>query len=182
MSDDEEDYAYDLYCIRATLSKDLSTPSTRRIIGYKIYRNGKNLVLDEWGADYSIELNNFTDTKPLKGREACYSVHTYYSDYTGHVASEGTTDCITINGISLIQDENGLKVYPNPVKRNEIIQIETANFRNQKDSSLQIYDASGKAVKTVKTESPITPVRLDVEAGTYILKINGNKAVKLIVE
>lgn len=185
VSEDGEEFAYDLFCVRATLSKDsipVSDLLTRRITGYKIYRNGtESLLAEEQGSDYSVSLNNFTDVNPGSG-EVCYTVKTYFYDYeAGHTLSSGISDCITVTGIDLVRDADGWNVYPNPVKSNETIQVKI-NDLQQTSYSIRLYDLSGKIVKEVNTNALLTPVKLDVESGTYILKITDNKAIKLIVE
>jgi hypothetical protein len=184
VSEDGEDFAYDLFCVRATLSRDIVPASdllTRRITGYKIYRNDQSLLAEEQGQDYSVPLNNFTDVNPGDG-DVCYTVKTYFYDYeAGHTLSDGVSDCITINGIDPIRDADGWNVYPNPVKSNETIQVEINDLR-QTTHLIRLYDLSGKIVKEVNTNALLTPIKLDVESGTYILKITDNKTIKLIVE
>lgn len=184
ISEDGEVFFYNLFCIRATLSKDsIPVPDllTRRITGYKIYRNGQSLLEEEQGADYSIPLNNFTDTSPGDGN-VCYTVKTYFYDYeAGHTLSDGVSDCITVNGIAPVRDANGWNVYPNPVKRNETIRVEIRDAVGPAAETVRIYDAAGKIVKEIPVTGSVTPVRPDVASGVYILKA-GRDAVKVVVK
>ncbi|MDR1592824.1 MAG: T9SS type A sorting domain-containing protein [Prevotellaceae bacterium] len=184
VSEDGEDYLYELYCIRATLSKDsvpVSPELARRILGYRIYCNDTiSLLKEEQGEDIAIILNNFTDENPPSGN-VCYTVKTSFLDYGGIVYSEGVSDCITVVGIAPVQDENGWSIYPNPVKRNETVQVEIKEPR-QTGHTIRLYDLSGKTVKEVYTTAQLTPVRLNVAPGIYILEITGGKRLKLIVQ
>jgi hypothetical protein len=169
---------YDLYCIRATLAKDPSIEPKEHVMGYRVLRNGENLVGMLLGETIRlVQLNNLTDINPLpKGQEACYTVETVYLH---QVVSEGATTCITIKGTALVKVETGLKVYPNTIKRNETIQVELPD--NWKKAVIELYDLSGKKIKTVQATGPKTPLQLNVETGVYLLKIN-KEAVKLIVK
>jgi hypothetical protein len=185
ISEDGEEFIYDLFCVRATLSKD-PTPvpamATRRITGYKIYRNGQSLLEEEQGADYPISLNNFTDTNPAEG-EICYTVKTYFYDYeAGHTLSEGISDCITVNGIALVRDADGWNAYPNSVKRNETIRVEIRDAAGQANGIIRVYDMAGKFVKEVPVTGAVTPVEMNVASGVYILKVNERDAIRVIVK
>lgn len=184
ISEDGADFAYELFCVRATLSKDsvpVSDLLTRRITGYKVYRNGQSLLAEEQGEDYSIPLNNFTDTNPGDGN-VCYTVKTYFYDYeAGHTLSDGISDCITLNGIAPVRDADGWNVYPNPVKRNETIRVEIRDVAGQTVETVRIYDAAGKVVKEVPVTGSVTPVRMNLASGAYILKV-GRDAVKVVVK
>ncbi|MDR2622706.1 MAG: T9SS type A sorting domain-containing protein [Dysgonamonadaceae bacterium] len=185
VSEDGENFLYDLFCIRATLSQE-STPvsplATRRITGYKVYRNGQSLLEEEQGRDYSIPLNNFTDTNPVEG-DVCYTVKTYFYDYeVGHTLSGGVSSCITVNGIALVKDANGWYAYPNSVKSGETIRVEIRDAVNPANATVRIYDMAGKLVKEVPVKGSVTPVRMDIGSGAYILKVNEQEAVKVIVK
>jgi uncharacterized membrane protein len=179
VSQDGADYLYDLFCIRATLSKEPSDYVPRRILGYKIYRNNQSLVAEEWASDISVNLNHFTDTNPTTGN-VCYDVKTYYAGYNAHELSGATSDCIAINGIDLIPAANGLKMYPNPVKRNEILRIEFTG-KPAPTQTVRIYDLSGKIVQEAPATIPVTSLRVDLQPGGYLLKVNEDETVKLIV-
>lgn len=185
VSDDGETFFYDLFCVRATLSKNptpVSPLATRRITGYKIYRNGQSLLEEEQGEDYSIKLNNFTDEHPSSGN-LCYTVKTFFYDYEArNILSEGVSDCITVNGVALVRDANGWNVYPNPVKRGEIIGVEIEDAVNRANATIKIYDLDGKLVKKVPVTGQITPVGMDVASGTYVLQIGGKSAFRVVVK
>ncbi|MDR0507130.1 MAG: T9SS type A sorting domain-containing protein [Dysgonamonadaceae bacterium] len=167
-------FEYELYCIRATLAKDPSVEPKKAISGYTVYRNGVDLISLQMGMGGNLlPLNNYTDIDPLPdGEDACYTVKTYYSlqQY-----SDGKTFCIDLADISLIADENGIKIYPNIIRKGEIIMIELPD--NDFNAILRIYDLSGKKVKEILAESPVS---FD-KSGIYILKIN-SVAVKVIVQ
>jgi hypothetical protein len=172
----EKQVPYALFYIQATLDKDPATAPQDRLLGYKVFRNGVNLLEEEFGVGSISLLNNYTDRNPLVGENACYTI---YADYTSLNLSEGATACLTITGVDLIKDENGMRAYPNGVRKNETITVELCNWEN---AVIALYDLSGKKVKTVKATGQKTPVRLNVEAGVYILKVNGLDAVKIVVK
>jgi hypothetical protein len=174
LSDLDESLKYDLFHIRATLAQDPETPAKERIRGYRVFRNNVNLL----GEGSLTLLNNFTDTIPLPADvEACYTVHAYYINRS---VSEGITACITrINGIDPVNGENGVKVYPNHLKKDETITIDLSS--DWKGAAIALYNLSGEKVKTIQATGPQIPVQLNVEPGVYFLKINNKNAVKLIV-
>jgi uncharacterized membrane protein len=184
VSDDGEDFRYDLFCVRATLSKDsipVSPVLARRILGYRIYRNDTvSLLKEEQGEDIAILLNNFTDENPLS-ESACYTVKTSFLDYGGIVYSEGVSDCITISGIAPVRDADGWNVYPNPVKRNETIRVEIKDA-GRSGKTIKVYDAAGKLVKEVPVAGAVTPVRMNVASGAYVLKVGDKEALRLVVK
>jgi uncharacterized membrane protein len=185
VSEDGEDFRYELYSIRATLSKD-SVPVppvlARRILGYRIYRNDTvSLLKEEQGEDIAVQLNNFTDENPLSESD-CYTVKMSFLDYGGIVYSEGVRGCITISGIAPVRDASGWNVYPNLVEKDETIRIEICDALNRANATVKIYDMAGKIVKEVPVTGAVTPVRMNVASGVYILKIGEKDAVRVIVK
>jgi hypothetical protein len=181
MADERPEAPYDLFAIRATLAKDTSIPPKGRVRGYQILRNGVN-VADPiiYGTDLLWSLNNFTDLDPFaNSNEACYTVKVYY---TYQEYSEAKSDCVSkLNGIDLVKDAGGLKVYPNILKKNETLTVELSNATDRNQSMIRIYDIAGKKVQEIQAAGKSIPVQLKVEAGVYILKVNDKYAVKLIV-
>lgn len=180
MSEDGEDFRNELYCIRATLDKDTLQQTRRRLTGYKVLRNGENIVAKEWGGDPAVPpMNSYTDPDPLTGEESCYSIQARYNYYESFVSSEGTSYCRTLNGINPVPGKNGLKIYPNVVAQGETIRIELQDA--VQDAILRIYDLTGKTVKEVRLKDTVTPLPMDVASGTYILKINAKEAIRVVV-
>lgn len=76
------------------------------------------------------------------------------------------------NGDNLI---NNLKVFPNPIKYGETLQIDNA------EGLVEILDLSGKIVVSKQSTEKTIQVKISLHPGVYIVKI-GNKNAKLIVE
>ncbi|MDR2056811.1 MAG: T9SS type A sorting domain-containing protein [Dysgonamonadaceae bacterium] len=173
----EQGVEYALFYVQATLAKDPAIPPKERVLGYKIFRNGVNLLEEEFGPGKFTRLNNYTDRFPLIGKEACYTI---YTEYFSLALSDGITECITINGIDLIETSGGLKIYPNLVGSNETIRVTLSG--EWEGAVVELYDLSGKKIKTIKATGQTTPIQLNVEAGIYLLKVNNKESVKLIVK
>jgi hypothetical protein len=177
ISEDGAEFAYDLFCIRATLAKDPAAAPQKAIRGYKLLRNEENVVESQVNMGDLWAINNFTDTDPLpENEEACYTVKIYYSmqEY-----SDGTTACVTFNGIAPIEAKDGVKVYPNLVKKGESITVQLSD--NWKNSVIRIYDLSGKKLNEIPVKAPETTISWN-EAGMYLLQVNGDESVKFIVK
>ncbi|GHU68539.1 hypothetical protein FACS189413_05670 [Bacteroidia bacterium] len=179
LKQDNPDMAFDLFSIRAVLAKDPEKTPQKNIRGYQLFRNDV-AVYDQLflGTSNLVTLNNYTDLNPLPaGQEACYSVRIYY---TSQVWSENATACVTINSIPLTASENGLKVYPNHIRKGETLRVEAP--QTSKSLQLQLFDLSGKKVQEVKIQSNVIDLPVNVNSGVYLLKVNGIETVKLIVK
>jgi hypothetical protein len=169
LSDELKGNAFEAFFVRATLVPEINRQPQERLRRYYVYRNGIELAL--------VPLkNNFTDTIPLLGVETCYEIKCQYDNLA---FSDEDMACITINGVGLVEVENGLKVYPNLISQNETITVETSLGA---DATIRIFDRSGKLVKTVKIRETMTPVQMNVAPGVYFLKIEDRETVKLIVK
>jgi hypothetical protein len=183
LSDYSDGFLYHLWCVRATLSKYPTATRNlyRDLSSYEVYRNGQRLFPAIYASSNpSLELNHFIDLDPLPGKDACYTVKAYYKVYQQY--SNGKTVCLTINGIDLVEENGGLKVYPNVINRNETIQLELPGNFNFQNAKASIYDLSGKLVKTQQINALQTSILIDLNAGVYLLKINDAETVKLIVK
>jgi hypothetical protein len=183
LSDYSDEYLYHLWCVRATLAKDPAAVRNlyRDLSSYEVYRNGQRLFSAIFASSIpALELNHFIDLDPLPGNDACYTVKSYYKIYRQY--SNGKTACLTINGIDLVEETGGLKVYPNVINRNETIQLELPGNFNFQNAKANIYDLSGKLVKTQQINALQTSILIDLNAGVYLLKINDAETVKLIVK
>jgi uncharacterized membrane protein len=174
---DEAGVEYALFYVQATLDKVPGTAPKDRLLGYKVFRNGVNLLDEEFGTGSLTQLNNYTDREPLAGQEACYTI---YADYNSLNLSEGVTACVTMGDVGLIPIEEGTKAYPNLIGKNEILTVELSGDWN--NAVIALYDLSGKKIKTAKATGQKTPVQLNVNAGIYILKVNDTDAVKIVVK
>ncbi|MDR0541651.1 MAG: T9SS type A sorting domain-containing protein, partial [Dysgonamonadaceae bacterium] len=179
MAEDDPDRAADLFAIRATLAKDPAKTPQKNIFGYRLFRNGVALYDQLFlGNGTLVDLHNHTDLNPLPaGQEACYEVKIYFISQT---YSAPATTCITINGIRLTNTENGMKIYPNHIRKGETIRVELP--QTKADSQLQLFDLAGKKVQEVKIQGNVVDLPVNVDSGIYLLKVNGIETVKLIVK
>ncbi len=86
-----------------------------------------------------------------------------------------------IGGVNDNFGKGNITVYPNPVKSILRVQFTDINIKNE--IILQLYDISGKLLKTEKTKDYVTNMDLsDNTAGVYILKIvSGNSRAEFTV-
>lgn len=79
--------------------------------------------------------------------------------------------------------ENSLKVFPNPVKRKDMLHITTSDAGKKK---LAFYDITGKVVKILETSRTAFSFSVsDLDSGVYILNVstsNYEAAKKVIVQ
>ncbi|MDR1682877.1 MAG: T9SS type A sorting domain-containing protein [Candidatus Symbiothrix sp.] len=178
LRDDNPAEAAALFCIRATLAKDPAKTPQKNIRGYQLFRNDV-AIYDQLfsGTGNLVELHNYTDLNPLPaGQEACYDVRIYF---TSQVFSEKNAACVTINGIRITASEKGLKVYPNSIRSGETLRVETSQTNGLQ---LQLFSTAGQKILELKTPENTIDLPMNVEAGIYLLKINGNESLKLMVK
>jgi len=86
-----------------------------------------------------------------------------------------------ISEVNDIFEKGNITVYPNPV--NSILSIQFTDINTENEIVLQLYDISGKLLKTKKTRAYNTQMDLsDNTAGVYILKIvSGNSRAEFTV-
>ena len=99
------------------------------------------------------------------------------------VKSEDVTlGVATMRSIDLIEDnDNTISVYPNPVKKGDPINVTIAS--NQKNTTLSLFDATGKCVVSKTKNQSISTLNLN--SGLYILKVeNGGSTLnkKIIIK
>lgn len=98
----------------------------------------------------------------------------FHSD--GSVVDAGWTAAITctiIDQISLVDANDALKVYPNPVN-NGWLQIEL----NQDINEINLYNLSGQEVQTWNTSGMKQSLNVSaIEAGVYLMTVKSNDAV-----
>lgn len=71
-----------------------------------------------------------------------------------------------------------VKVYPNPVEKGTSAYVEIKSHNDMlKNSLIHVYSVSGVYVSTTEVTDKITIVKLPSVAGTYILKVKGDKGL-----
>ncbi|MCL1850018.1 MAG: hypothetical protein FWF70_01210, partial [Bacteroidetes bacterium] len=70
---------YGVFALKANLVQNETAQPKERLLGYKVFRDGVNLLGSDWqGNSYLTHLNNFTDLDPLPYPEVCYQVSAAY--------------------------------------------------------------------------------------------------------
>jgi hypothetical protein len=163
-----------IFLIRATLEKNPGTAKKDRLMGYRVFRDGVNVL----GTGSLTSLNNYTDTLPHTGI-SCYKIHAFY---TTAKPSSGIETCIELAQTSneqIKKAENKLKVYPSFIQSGETITVETGNAAG---NTLRLYDAMGKTVKEIPVKGNTTSIRINVASGVYMLQLGSKQSAKLIVK
>ena len=89
----------------------------------------------------------------------------------------------SLTSIESTSDEKEVKLYPNPVKRGEVVNLETAG----RIESVNIYDAYGRLVfvEKIQTETDIYKMNtINLNDGIYVVTVSGTSGMtnfKLIV-
>ncbi|MDH6356005.1 hypothetical protein M2132_002357 [Dysgonomonas sp. PH5-45] len=157
---------YQLFCIRAEIKQDPSKELYDRVMGYTVYRNGKNIYRETFeDARLLAKLNTFIDPNPLIDEEATYQVEVQYATLDYSDAKEAKI-LITSEGIG---EEN--------VNANGFITVTptlAVNYVNIDGEFVKatMYDVNGKVV--VETSNNQINVN-SLPAGTYIVKVSTSK-------
>lgn len=149
------------FAIKATIYKDENTTSKERILGYKIYRNGEELLNELYGEGALSILNNFVDATPPTG-QVCYEITAYYDIQQESDKSDKT--CVGDASITEPDKNNAVNVYPNPTNNTVYI---TGNIEN-----VLVYDIKGDLLMNVSYQNQIKMNELP--AGIYFLKITSD--------
>ncbi|NNC96010.1 MAG: S8 family serine peptidase [Chitinophagales bacterium] len=111
-----------------------------------------------------------------KLKNGCSNIDSFNPAYIGELGAGRIDAFQTLGGISGIEEESvsTLEVFPNPSKGTVYVRSEIL------DGILQIFDLSGKEVMSYEVLKPDNFIELNLEAGTYIIKIQ-NRGKKVIV-
>ena len=153
--------------VMANLVGEQNAQQKERLMGYKIYRDGINILgHDEHsGSDYLTILNNFTDIDPIEGRNVCYQVTAYYDIQE---ESDDAEFCfyVPVSIKEMDNYQNKYVVYPNPT--NNMIHIE-GEF-----DYVVMYSIEGKLLLNASTST------IDLNSypnGMYFLKIHSKDGI-----
>lgn len=160
--------------IKAILKEDDNSVAKDKLIGYKIYRDGEDILGEQWdGSPSLVLLNNYTDIQATSDA-VCYQVSAYYT--TQEESEKSDNACADPHvGVTEQNTKDNITVYPNPA--NDMINI-TGNVKN-----VLVYDIRGVAVKNVSNQKQIDLKVLS--SGIYFLKItddNNQTTVKKIIK
>ena len=88
--------------------------------------------------------------------------------------------CLTSTGIIEKSSGSILKIYPNPVSSNGVLNIETENL-NAGDK-IEIFDMQGKLISVNIATGKETAIHIgELPNGTYLLRLKGKIGVKFVV-
>ncbi len=73
-----------------------------------------------------------------------------------------------------------LEVYPNPFTQTAVIRVQGLVVSERQKISLQIYDLSGRLVRTFSLTTNHSSLITDLSSGIYFLKVKGYKPVKVV--
>lgn len=94
-----------------------------------------------------------------------------------------TLDLDSMLALYATAPENSLKIFPNPVKRKDMLHITTSDSGKKK---LAFYDITGKVVKVLETSHTAFSFSVsDLDSGVYILNVSAasyQAAKKVIVQ
>jgi Tol biopolymer transport system component len=76
------------------------------------------------------------------------------------------------------QETATLSVYPNPFAT--VTRFEVGATSKNKQSNIEIYDAGGRLVQSVKLETSTYHLGADLAPGVYFLKLNGKPVGKMV--
>jgi len=97
--------------------------------------------------------------------------------YVVLTADEFKGEIQTCNGKPAIKPQPKTNIYPNPVKANTTLSIET----EEENADIEIYNVFGALLKSGKATDKINTLNLPYPAGMYLVKVNG-QATTIIVE
>jgi hypothetical protein len=160
---------FGVFALKANLVRNETSKPKERLLGYKVFREGKNLLEDEFGS-YITHLNNFTDLNPLANPEACYQVSAYYDIQQ---ESEHVQFCLgdSIIGISSIGAPIAFTIYPNPA--NDILKVARTTATKARIEICNIYGSLIRSLEITETETEINVSSLT--PGIYIIRIMDSK-------
>ena len=139
-------------------------------------------VGDVRNAPYEEWENVVVDLSAYDGKEVYVAVRCVSED--AFVFMVDDIEILTsLTSIESTSDEKEVKLYPNPVKRGEVVNLETAG----RIESVNIYDAYGRLVfvEKIQTETDIYKMNtINLNDGIYVVTVSGTSGMtnfKLIV-
>jgi len=158
---------YPVFCIHATIAEDPEVPAKERFNGYRVLRNGENILMEEYNGVYGTltPLTTFIDSNPLpKGEEACYEVSVFYNTQE---ESETIQVCVTRDDVSIdnVRTE-AVKVFRND--NNYVIEY-PADAK-----TMTVYNVAGQRIGNYNLNSTGTFIlpASDLTSGVYLLRFN----------
>lgn len=128
-------------------------------------------------ADDWHEVEKYSKTK-LGGANGKYGYFIVDTLRKGEYATANGVSQVLIGMSEVVQENNGLAVYPNPGA--DIFTVELENFDPGKNYLLQVFDTNGRKVQEEKINSKTTLLKTEtLKAGNYVIRIAGGKGPAL---
>jgi len=168
---------YTSIAVKATISKDRPATSKDRIMGYRVYRNGDDLLGMDWNGNRLLTaMNNYTDLS-APDEDCYYTVSTYYitqveSEESNPAYIEGvinTRSNTTSNAKDPMNTTNSVKIYN--------VQNDLHVVTNH-TGVLSIYTTNGNLHS--QRNIPAGDTVINLSAGIYIIQFD-NTSQKIII-
>jgi predicted outer membrane repeat protein len=99
-------------------------------------------------------------------------------DYSFELATVSGHGNIHSNQLSYVRTQIAMKVYPNPLISGQTLTLEGCETES---GYIRIYNAMGRIVQEIKSESDITTATLHQPEGIYFIK-TGRQTIKLVIK
>jgi hypothetical protein len=154
--------------------------------------------IETYRIERSIDMQNWSTVKDKMPNNSYATISTYLT-YDALIQAEvvyyrlkeiDTDGSIFYSSIVSVSNEDrsmDVKVFPNPAKNNEVLNIEIAN-KNHENVSYKMMDLNGKTIfeNTVNPEGNHIPVELNnIPSGIYLLSVsnsNVSKTTKVVIK
>ena len=135
-------------------------------IKYAVYRN------NVWLNDVTTEL--YRDEVVPPGSHI-YCVSAVYGDRRTERSEQVCVQASTGTGIVKINLSEEVKVYPNPLRRGDVLTMDVGN--DFVDAKLSLYSVSGQLLRTAIVSEPVYRQTINLAPGIYILQIRKDTQV-----
>lgn len=158
-------YGYSM-AIKGKLSRKIDSQPKERILGYRIYRNGEDLLgWDPMGNLYLTSMGTYTDLNAPEG-QVCYGISVFY---TTQEESGQAMACVDGTVVSNETPDENVKVY----SQNHSLHIYTAQ-----PVSVRVYTMQGQLHTNRNIEAGDTVIRLPI--GIYLVNV-ADKTYKIVI-
>lgn len=154
--------------------------------GITQYDNGEGFCKLTFADDQQNELNILWDNEGEQEIQVSKADQIVYDLMGNEIPNEGTIllskepvyviskKLISSASTGLIENDESLKIYPNPTAG--AFNVEIPDFSHRNKYSLEIHNLQGTLVKKQKIDSPITSVNMDQQpSGAYFINLLGEK-------